>query len=206
VRAEVRAYEIYNKTGSDELSARGTVEWMRLDNTAISSNPTRSASDVLPNGADPDSAPRTIQFPEAPPPPSGVFTQSRRVAWCELGLDSRLTPAACLEYMIECAIQSGTAHGWSFETSQAYGLAFVVRSQWLETFGLPNMGVQVSIDTWLSDVKRSTSIRHYAVHRASDGVLVARGHTLWVCVDPATGAPVRIPIKFIEDFRPQIAS
>jgi hypothetical protein len=148
-QAEVRAHEIYNKPGSNDLSARGSMEWMRLDNTAISSNPIRSASDVLPNDADPDSAPRTIQFPEAPPPPSGVFTQSRRVAWCELGLDSQLTPAACLEYMIECAIQSGR-YGWSFETSQA--LDWRSSCAAMDRDLSPSMGVQ-QIDTWLSDMK-----------------------------------------------------
>ena len=204
-QGEVRVYEI-RKTGPSDLSARGTVEWVRLENGAITSGPRSRTSDASPIGGDPDPAPEAIQFPEAPPPPPGVITQSRQVAWCELGLDSRLTPAACLEYMIECAIQAGTAHGWTFETSQEHGLAFVARRQWLETFELPSLGVQVRIDTWLSDLKRSTCLRHYIVRRVSDGVLVAGGHTLWVCVDPATGAPVRIPANFIEDFRPHIAA
>jgi acyl-CoA thioester hydrolase len=127
------------------------------------------------------------------------------VAWCELGLDYKLTPTACLEYLIECAIQAGYAHGWSFEVSQEHGLAFVARRQWLETFELPGLGVQVRIDTWLSGLKRSTTIRHYVVSRASDDTPVARGHTLWVCLDLKTGAPTRVPAKFIEDFRPHIA-
>jgi acyl-CoA thioesterase FadM len=201
---EVRLYEI-RKSGASDLSARGTVEWIRLDEADLAPSQTLPASNIMPNAVDPDSAPGAIQFPEAPPPPAGAFTHSRQVAWCELGLDSRLTPAACLEYMIECAIQAGKAHGWTFEDSQQHSLAFVVRKQWLETFDLPGPGVQVSIDTWLSDVKRATCIRHYAVRRVSDGVRVARGHTLWVCVDPVTGAPVRIPANFLEDFRPHIA-
>ena len=201
---EVRAYEIYN-TGSSDLSARGTVEWIRQDSSSIVSSLTLPPSGVMQNDGSPLSAPGAIQFPEAPPPPPGVFAQSRRVAWCELGLDYKLTSTACLEYMIECAIQAGYAHGWSFEVSQDQGLAFVARRQWLETFELPGLGVQVRIDTWLSDLKRSTTIRHYVVHRASDGVPVARGHTLWVCVDLKTGAPTRVPAKFAEDFRPHIA-
>ena len=201
---EVRVYEI-RKTGSSDLSARGMVEWVRQDNSSIVSSPTLLPSGVRPNGGDPLPMPGAIQFPEAPPPPPGVFTQSRRVAWCELGLDYKLTPTACLEYLIECAIQAGNAHGWSFEVSQEQGVAFVARRQWLETFDLPGLGVQVKIDTWLSDLKRSTLIRHYVVRRESDGAPVARGHTLWVCVDLKIGAPTRMPAKFIEDFRPHFA-
>jgi acyl-CoA thioester hydrolase len=202
--SQVRVYEI-RKTGSSDLSARGTVEWIRQDGSTIVLSPTLPASGVSPDGGSPSTASETIQFPDAPPPPPGVFTQSRRVAWCELGLDDKLTPTACLEYLVECGIQAGYAYGWSFEVSQGYGLAFVARKQWLETLELPGLGVQITIDTWLSDMKRSTLTRHYVVRRVSDGTLVALGRTLWVTVDLNTGAPTRVPTKFIEDFRPHIA-
>jgi acyl-CoA thioesterase FadM len=63
----------------------------------------------------------------------------------------------------------------------------------------------VEIVAWLSDMKRATAMRHFAVHRVSDGALLCRISILAVIANTQTGMPMRIPQEMLNDFTPNIA-
>ncbi len=69
---------------------------------------------------------------------------------------------------------------------------------------LARLGDELEISTWVSDVRHSTAIRHYAIHRLNDHTLLAEIHALGVWVNLATGQPIRIPTRLIDDFTPNI--
>jgi len=75
----------------------------------------------------------------------------------------------------------------------------------LEIFNPIQMTDKLCLTSWLSAVKRSTVLRNYTIHNENSGTLLGRAYTLWVCVDPATGRPLRISERIIQDLNGQIA-
>jgi acyl-CoA thioester hydrolase len=62
----------------------------------------------------------------------------------------------------------------------------------------------LELATWVSDIGRTSAVRHYTITRVADSATIARAHVLWVWVDLATGRPTRIPPDFAADFAPNI--
>ena len=86
------------------------------------------------------------------------------------------------------------------------GFAFYVRRQWLNILEPITLGDELELTTWLSSIKRATLVRHFTIQRLSDGVEIGQSHTLWACVDPSTGRPVRISEVWARDFAAQIST
>jgi len=61
-------------------------------------------------------------------------------------------------------------------------------------------GDQVVARTWVEAWKGATSERHTELARASDGVVLARGRTVWCALDAATRRPKRVPPEMSEPF------
>jgi acyl-CoA thioester hydrolase len=85
------------------------------------------------------------------------------------------------------------------------GFGIVARRYRIEYRQPAVQGDELELSTWISDAKRATVVRHYTVRKSSDGTLLARAHALWVCVDLATGRPIRIPASFVDDFAANIS-
>lgn len=64
---------------------------------------------------------------------------------------------------------------------------------------------ELEISTWAYAPKRATCMRTYVISRVRDKATVMQIVSLYVWVDAATGQPVRIPVRFLADFAPNIA-
>lgn len=95
-----------------------------------------------------------------------------------------------VRWMQQAAIAHADAVGCTRATSEA-GASWVVRSHHIEYLRPAFAGEHLTIFTWVSTVRRSSSLRKYRVVRGRD--LVARGETVWVFVEAATGKPRPIP-------------
>ncbi len=95
-----------------------------------------------------------------------------------------------LRWMQDAAISHADAVGGSAATREA-GASWVVRSHHIEYLRPAFAGENLTILTWVSTVRRSSSLRKYLITRGEE--LVARGETVWVFVDAATGKPKPIP-------------
>lgn len=95
-----------------------------------------------------------------------------------------------LRWMQDAAISHATAVGGTAATKAA-GASWVARSHHIEYLRPAFAGEKLTIHTWVSDVKRSSSLRKYRVVRAEQ--LIARGETVWVYVDAESGRPRPIP-------------
>jgi acyl-CoA thioester hydrolase len=95
-----------------------------------------------------------------------------------------------VRWMQQAAIDHANAVGCTRATSEA-GASWVVRSHHIEYLRPAFAGEHLTIFTWVSTVRRSSSLRKYRVVRDRD--LVARGETVWVFVDATTGKPRPIP-------------
>lgn len=199
-----RRYELYRVT-DNELVARAHTDWVFLD--AATGQPATIPQEMIaaffPEGP-PDSAPPRERFPDPPPPPSGPFTLRRRVAWQDVDPAGHVNNAMYLSYVEECGTQILPAYGWPAERMAAAGFAIIVRQHRIEYLQQAQLNDELEVTTWVFDVKRATAMRHYAITRVSDEVLMARVRTLYVWVNPATGQPARVPGHFLQEFAPNI--
>jgi acyl-CoA thioester hydrolase len=95
-----------------------------------------------------------------------------------------------VRWMQNAAISHADSAGGT-AASRADGASWVARSHHIEYLRPAFAGEHLTIHTWVSTVKRSSSLRKYRIVRA--GELIARGETVWVYVDAATGKPRPIP-------------
>jgi acyl-CoA thioester hydrolase len=108
----------------------------------------------------------------------------------ELGHVSNLKYIA---WMQEVAIQHSAARGWPVQRYLQNGAVWVVRSHSISYLRPAFEGEIVTLETWVAEVKQSSSLRKYVVLRPCDGAVLAEAETTWVFVDRKTGRPCRIP-------------
>lgn len=200
-----RAYEM-RLADSDEKVAEASTDWIYLNSET--NRPVRIPDELIgaffPEGL-PEEAPRREPFPEAPPPPPGVFTIHHPVEWRDVDPEGHLNNANYMAYIENCTVQAAESFGWPMSRMiEEEGFGIVARRYRLEYIEPAVMGDTLLISTYVSDVKRASAIRHNTVHRLRDNQLLARAHVLWAWFDLAKGRLTRIPPHFIKDFAPNV--
>jgi acyl-CoA thioester hydrolase len=199
-----RAYELRD-TSSGDLVARALTDWVFLD--ISTGRPTTIPAEMMaaffPEGPPPSPAAR-VRFPSAPSPPPSVFRLLRRVEWRDLDQVHHVNNAVYLSYIEDCALQVSAAHGWPLSRTQEEGFAVIARRHQIEYRQPVVYGDELEVATWTSDLKHSSALRHTELSRVADGAPVARARTLWVWVGLETGKPICIPVRFLDDFAPNI--
>lgn len=199
-----RFYEArHAETG--ELVARANTDWVYLDRQT--GRPTAIPQAMIHAFAPPGTGDDTLaeglprkHFPPAPPPPPGIFTMQRRVEWRDIDTAQHVNNATYLNFMEECGIQAAHSVGWSMGRMRGEGFAIVARRHQIEYRQQAQLGENLVISTYLSDIRRSSATRHYLIVRADDGELIAQARTLWVFVNTTTSQPIRIPGEFFNAF------
>ena len=201
-----RMYEL-RLADSDEIVAQANTDWVFFD--SITQRPVSVTKEMiaayLPDGPAAGASGRE-PFPEAPAPPPGVFRMAREVQWRDIDQAEHVNNATYMAYLEDCGVAVAAANNWSMARMMEKGFGIVARRYRIEYRQAALLGDELEIATWLSDAKRATIVRHYTIHRIPDGELLARAHVLWVCIDLASGRPIRIPEGFLADFGPNIVS
>jgi acyl-CoA thioester hydrolase len=194
-----RAYELWLIEPA-ELVARASTDWVFLSrNTGRPATiPSEMVNAFYPEGL-PEQAPPRSRFPIAPPPPPGVFQRRQQIKWQDIDSAQHVNNAVYLAYMEDCGVQATTVHGWPRSRMRTEGFDIVARQHRIEYRQPAVLGDEVEITTWVSDVERDTAIRHYAITRASDGVLLVQARMVWGTVDAKIQQPIRMPAKFLRD-------
>jgi acyl-CoA thioester hydrolase len=191
--------------GSGQPVATASTEWVLLDSATL--RPVTIPPEMVAAFHHPEvtTGARREPFPAAPPPPPGIFRARRRVEWRDIDPAQHVNNANYLAYVEECNVAVAVAHGWPLARLMAEGIGIVARRYRIEYREPAVMDDELEVSTFISDVKRATAVRHYAISRVADGALLARAHVLWVFVDLATGRPRRIPEAFLVAFAPNVA-
>jgi acyl-CoA thioester hydrolase len=109
---------------------------------------------------------------------------------------------AYLRWMMLAARSHSDSLGYTLSRYQELGAAFVVRRHEIDYLAPGFTGDQLEIATWCGEMDKFSAKRHFQLVRASDGKTLARGTTLWIYVDLASGRPRRIPDVLKDVFRP----
>ncbi|MCA9991507.1 MAG: thioesterase family protein [Ardenticatenaceae bacterium] len=197
-----RNYELRH-TASGELVAVANSDWVFLDRQTRrpTSVPPEMMAAFIPEGS-PARPARRPPFPQPPPPPPGVFTITRPVVWADVDLEQHVNNAMYLTYLEECGTQLCDHYGWPMPRMVAAGYAILHHQYRLEYLAPAVLGDDLHIATWVSNLRRATGLRHYTIHRASDGLLLLRARLQWVWSNVHTGQPIRVPDEILADFAP----
>jgi len=198
-----RMYELRLASSGDTIATAST-EWVYLNTETL--RPATIPPEMVAAFRHPDLAvgERREPFPDAPPPPPGIFRMRRVVEWRDLDQVRHVNNANYLAYIEECNIAATDAFGWPLDRIMELGVGIVARRYRIEYREPALLHDELEVTSFLSDVKRSTAVRHNEVRRVRDGALLARAWSLWVFVDLKAGRPMRIPTFFMESFGPNV--
>ena len=104
-----------------------------------------------------------------------------------------------VRWMQHAAVAHSTVNGWPPERYNELGGGWVVRSHQITYLKPAFEGDELSIETWVENIRPATSLRRYEIRR-KDGALLARAETDWAFVNYATQKPVRIPPELANAF------
>ena len=205
-RASSRRLYEFRLQREEDLAARAYTDWIFLDSTTNqpASVPAEMAAAFFPEGLPGRSGTRQ-PFPEPPPPPPSVFTTHRQVSWQDIDSAYHVNNTVYMNYVSDCAMQVVAAYGWPVQRLLAEGLAIVLRKHIIQYLQPALLDDEVEIASWAFDMRRSTAWRHYALRRVSDQAPLARVNSYAVWVNATSGVPVRIPLKFRQDFLPNLS-
>ena len=97
-----------------------------------------------------------------------------------------------VQRMQDVAILHSTHQGGTTEKYLELGSSWVVRTHHIEYLAPAFAGDEIEAFSWISDMRRASSLRKYRFRRASDQTILAKPETRWVYVDSKTGRPIQI--------------
>ena len=119
----------------------------------------------------------------------------------ELDPYGELRPSAFFRLIQLAASEASCALGYGPDWYDRRGTTWIVRRTRFEQFEPARHGDELTIRTWVSDMRRVRSWRRYEVTRAGDGVPLARAATDWVYA-AANGGPAAMPLELQQAFMP----
>lgn len=105
-----------------------------------------------------------------------------------------------LRWMQEVATAHTASEGWTLDRYRQSRAIWVVRRHAIDYLMPAYAGERLDLHTWIEWVRDCQSVRRYLLTKAGAHRALVRAETLWVCVDPETGRPKRVPEDFIQAF------
>ena len=189
-------------TDADDLVAEAWSDWVYTDVNTL--RPVRIPDAIVADFAAASPEPyRTEKLPDPPAFPPDGFTLPCRVEWRDVDVQSHANNAACFTYFEDYAVQVGRHMGWPLQRSLKEGFAMILRQMHVVYHQAAQLDDELIVRGWVSDLRRAMATRHYQLERPADGVVLARGRGLWICYDPASQRPLRMPDTFVNAFAAQ---
>ncbi|NTU58331.1 MAG: acyl-CoA thioesterase [Chlorobiaceae bacterium] len=129
-----------------------------------------------------------------------VFTHTFFVPDSSIDMYGHVSNIEYLRWMQEVATEHTASEGWTLERYRQNRAIWVVRKHTIEYFISAFAGDQLDLHTWIEGIRDCQSVRRYLLTKAGTTRILAKAETLWVCVDPETGRPKRVPEEFLDAF------
>ncbi len=104
-----------------------------------------------------------------------------------------------IQWMQDVATSHSDAQGCPRSLYEKLGSSWVVRAHRIEYLKPAFAGQEIEILTWVSNLKRTRSLRRYRFQNA-EGTVLARAETDWVYVNAASGRPCSIAPEVSQAF------
>ena len=122
----------------------------------------------------------------------GIYRHELIVTEGAVDQNGHVNNVVYVQWMQDAAINHSESVGGTRAT-RAASATWVIRSHHIEYLKPAFSGEELVVLTWVADIRRTSSLRRYDIMRRSDGELLARGETVWVFIDVASGHPLKIP-------------
>ena len=109
-----------------------------------------------------------------------------------------------MDYVNEGGFQVCSAFHWPWQRMLEQGFVIFLRQARLQYLQSAVFEHELEISAWVSSVQRASAGRHYTLHRAYVGLLLAQVFTKGVWVDLDTQQLLRIPQGMLNDFATNI--
>ena len=131
---------------------------------------------------------------------SSVFEYGYQVQPEDINEFQHADNLAYLRWLLKAAYAHSKHVGWNNDAYRELGCAWVVRKHEIEYFKAALEGDQLTIRTWVDQMKRVSCLRRYEIIRAADDSSVVVASTQWTFVNLETGRPQRIPEQVLNAF------
>jgi acyl-CoA thioester hydrolase len=129
-----------------------------------------------------------------------IFEYHHTVRDDEIDAQGHANNVCYVQWMQDAALAHSAAQGWPAEAYQRLGMGWVVRTHTIEYHQSALAGDDITVQTWVADFNRVTSVRRYRIVRKVDGALLATAATKWAFIDYAKGQPHRVPVEIVRAF------
>lgn len=129
---------------------------------------------------------------------AAVYTHRFTVPESAIDLYGHASNIEYLRWMQDAATAHTASCGWTLDRYRESRAIWVVRKHAIEYLRPALCGDSLELLTWIESISDCQSTRRYLLAKAGEQGAVARAETLWVCVDPVSGRPRRVPQEFIE--------
>ncbi|NTV01311.1 MAG: acyl-CoA thioesterase [Chlorobiaceae bacterium] len=129
-----------------------------------------------------------------------VYTHAFSVPESAIDVNGHVSNIEYVRWMQDAATAHTASEGWSLEQYRENRAAWVARTHRIDYLRPSFAGDLLELHTWIASVRDCQSRRQYLFTRAGERTAIARAETLWICVDPDTGRPKRVPEAFIAAF------
>lgn len=130
----------------------------------------------------------------------GVYTHTFDVPESSIDGYGHVNNIEYLRWMQEVATAHTASEGWTLDRYRESRAIWVVRRHTIDYLTPAFADERLDLHTWIEWVKDCQSVRRYLLTREGQHRALARAETLWVCVDPETGRPKRVPESFMQAF------
>jgi acyl-CoA thioester hydrolase len=195
----LRRYEFIHGA-SEEVVARASTDWVYVNMQTLRpvTVPEAMQSAFSPNGGDETEPPRGRIARNTSEPPS--FSSVRiRIAWRDIDSMWHVNNPAYLKYIEDADARTQEARGWPRQRMVEAGREAVVRDYSIEYRQPAQVGEEIEIASWSSDVKECGALSHYTIRRVKDGAVLARASMSWEWVDVKSGRTMVVPADFLGD-------
>ena len=189
----IRAYEMRDMR-TESLVAQASTDWVYLDTQTFRpvTIPQSMQLAFFPEGV-PEKSISRGRFPKYPAPSSDIPVLHRVVMWDDLDMMWHVNNATYLKYMDEAEKHALTADGWSMQKLRQHAMRIDTQQQRIEYLHPAVLGDAVTVNTWCSGFKDELALRHYAIRRESDGLLLVQAVAQWGIRHIETGEVLSIP-------------
>lgn len=132
-------------------------------------------------------------------PPDSIYSYAFTIPESAIDENGHVNNVVYVQWMQDAAVRHFEFIGGT-SPMRAAEATWVVHSHKIEYLNPAFAGDLLEVRTWVSDVRRVRSTRHYEFVRKSDGQLLVKGETDWVFVDVRTGRPKTIPDAVVNVF------
>ncbi len=124
------------------------------------------------------------------------FFHTTKVSDKHIDENKHLNNVVYVQWMQDVAVLHSSSVGDTLEYQEKNSYMWVARHHEIDYLRSAYLGDEVNIKTWVVPYKKTSSLREYEFYNSKDELL-AKAKTIWVCLNPTSLRPVKIPEEIL---------